>query len=347
MDNRHIEISWGGGFNSCLFDHVISLENLFAAWREFRRGKTGKFEVQEFAFNLENNIFRLHNELKEKIWKPDPYISFYVRDPKLRHIHKATVRDRVFNQALFRVLYQIFDKGFISDSYSCRKKKGTHRGVLKLDSYVRKITRNYSRPAFALKCDVRKFFDNIDHKILFAIIKRKVTDPDILSLIHMILESFETKPGIGLPLGNVTSQLFANVYLNELDQFVKHTLKAKYYLRYCDDFIILGTDKDLLRKHVQDIGIFLQEKLHLFLHPHKIIMRKCNQGIDFLGYVVLSQRITLRTKTKKRILKKVRLIQAQVNRDLITPETFNHTMQSYLGMLTHCAGYKIKKNLIA
>lgn len=335
----------GGGLNSNFFAHVISLENLFAAWREFKKGKTGKIEVQEFMFNLEDNIFKLHNELKEGNWKPDSYEAFYVRDPKLRHIHKATIRDRVFNQALFRVLYQIFDKGFISDSYSCRERKGTHRGVIKLQRYIRKISRNYTKPAFALKCDVRKFFDNVDHEILFEIIERRVTDPNVLSLIRMILESFETSPGVGLPLGNVTSQLFANVYLNELDQFTKHRLKVRYYLRYCDDFIILDNDLDILQNHVRNIDAFLLEKLGIFLHPHKVVIRKCNQGIDFLGYVVLPSRNILRTKTKRRILNNLELLTAQVDRNLITQESLNHTVQSYLGILKHCAGYKIEKHI--
>ena len=323
------------------------MENLFGAWREFKRGKTNKLDVQKFAFNLEDNVFKLHNELKQRIWKPDPYTSFYVRDPKLRHIHKATIRDRVFNQALFRILYQIFDKEFIAGSYSCRKAKGTHRGVLKLNSHIRKISCNYTRPAFALKCDVRKFFDNIDHKTLYEIIKRKVTDLDVLRLIYMVLDSFETSPGKGLPLGNVTSQLFANVYLNELDQYVKHTLKIKYYVRYCDDFIILDTNPSILIGYIQSVGMFLKNKLDLSLHPHKIVMRKCLQGMDFLGYVVLPQRTVLRTKTKRRILKKIRSMKTQMDRNLITLETFDQKMQSYLGILTHCSGYKMQLLLLS
>ncbi|MEI6238029.1 MAG: reverse transcriptase domain-containing protein [bacterium] len=288
--------------------------------------------MQEFAFNLENNIFELHNELKQKIWKPDPYIAFFVRDPKLRHIHKASIRDRIFNQAMYRVLYQIFDKGFIADSYSCRKNKGTHKGVEKLKSNILKISNNHTKEAFALKCDVRKFFDNKDHEILFSFIRRKITDLDVLSLIRMIIESFETKPGVGLPLGNVTSQLFANIYLNELDQYIKHIIKTKYYLRYCDDFIIIDSNKDVLCKHIKNIGIFLYEKLHLFLHPQKVNIRKCNQGIDFLGYVALPKRTILRTKTKNRILKKIIFAN-------------HHAVQSYLGILKHCNGYKIQKKL--
>jgi retron-type reverse transcriptase len=329
-----------------LFDHIISLENLFKAWQEFKRGKTNKIEIQQFAFNLENNIFGLHNRLVKKTWKPDPYISFYVKDPKLRHIHKASVRDRVFNQALFRILYQIFDKGFIFDSYSCREKKGTHLGVLRLKSYIRKNSQNYTKTSFALKCDVRKFFDNINHSILFNLIKNHITDPNILSLVKMLLESFETNPGVGLPLGNVTSQLFANVYLNELDQFIKHTLKVKYYVRYCDDFTILDSDRVVLQKYIQDIDTFLQKKLYLFLHPNKIVIRKCTQGIDFLGYVALPKYTTLRTKTKRRILRKIRFIKKQLNQNMITLKVFDHTMQSYLGMLMHCEGHKIKQKIL-
>lgn len=329
-----------------MFDHIISLENLFKAWQEFKRGKTNKIEIQQFAFNLENNIFGLHDRLFKKTWKPDPYISFYVKDPKLRHIHKASVRDRVFNYALFKILYQIFDKRFIFDSYSCREGKGTHRGVLRLQSYIRKNSQNYTKTSFALKCDVRKFFDNINHEILFNLIKKRIADPNVLSLIRMLLESFQTKSGVGLPLGNVTSQLFANVYLNELDQFVKHTLKVKYYVRYCDDFIILDNDKTVLQKYIQDINTFLQERLHLFLHPNKIVIRKCTQGIDFLGYVVLPKHTTLRTKTKHRILKKILFTKALLDQNKNTAKAFDHTVQSYQGILTHCDGYKIKNKIV-
>jgi retron-type reverse transcriptase len=329
-----------------LFHQVISLDNLFAAWKEFKRGKTGKREVQEFNFHLEDNIFKLHMLLKKKEWRPTAYTSFYVRDPKLRHIHKANIHDRVFNQALFRVLYQIFDKGFISDSYSCRKRKGTHRGVLQLDSYIKKITQNHTRTAYALKCDVRKFFDNISHDILLNLIRKKVKDPDVMALVSLIIKSFEVTPGVGLPLGNVTSQLFANVYLNELDQSVKHVLKAKYYLRYCDDFIILDTSKEALLVHTQKIDLFLKEILHLNLHPNKIIIRKCTQSIDFLGYVALPQYRILRTKTKRRIFKKIKYAKAELNRGLITQGRFDSIVQSYLGVLTHCSGEKVRKQIL-
>ena len=311
------------------------------AWREFSAGKTRKADVLEFKFNLEDNLFQLHWELREKTYQHFHYTAFSVCDPKLRRIHKACVRDRVLHHAVFRILYPIFDKSFIFDSYSCRLDKGTHRAVARLKNFCRKLSRNNARNIFALKCDVRKFFDSIDRKILLGIIRKKIQDENAIWLIEKIIQSFEP----GLPLGNVTSQLFANIYLNELDQFAKHGLKEKYYLRYCDDFLILNEDKEYLEKLVFPIGNFLKEKLGLDLHPDKIIIRRFRQGVDFLGYVVLPHHIILRTNTKRRILRKIRGNKFLLREDLISEEAFNQSLQSYLGILKHCQGYNIKKQI--
>jgi len=300
------------------------------AWREFKKGKTRKREIQEFEFNLEDNIFRLHQELVNKTYIHGPYQSFYVCDPKLRHIHKATIRDRLVHQALFRVLYQIFDRRFIYDSYSCRLGKGTHRGVKRLEKFILRVSDSYRQPAFALKLDIRKFFDHIDKDILFTLIARKVKDADTLELIKMVIDSFAKNLDRSLPLGNVTSQLFANIYLNELDQFIKHNLKQKFYLRYCDDFIILHQSKEYLTNLLVVINDFLKEKLKLQIHPNKIILRKISQGVDFLGYVVLPHHIILRTRTKKRILR-------LVNRK---------NLQSYLGVLKHARARLLQQKLL-
>jgi len=345
MNDRNIGTCLGGGHHSCDFCDLICPQNLFTAFEEFKRGKTSKIDVGEFQFNLENNLFQLHDDLKNEVWRPDIYQSFYVRDPKLRHIHKASTRDRVFNQAVFRILYPVFDKTFIHDSYSCRLEKGTHKGVLRLEEFARKVTQNYSRPSFALKCDVRKFFDNISHDVLFKLIKNKVKDEKILGIIGLILKSFETKSGVGLPLGNVTSQLFANVYLNELDQFVKHVLKRKYYLRYCDDFIILSKNREELLDLLPQLNHFLYHNLKLELHPNKIHLRKISQGIDFLGYVVLPHYKVLRTKTKRRIYKKIKILKSELDKGLITQKQLQQKLASYLGILKHCYGNKIRLNI--
>jgi len=258
-----------------------------------------------------------------------------VYDPKRRHIHKAVVRDRVLNQAVFRVLYQIFDKHFIFHSYSSRLKKGTHKASKKLFVALRKESKNWKQPVFVLKCDIRKFFENIDHIILFELIKKKISDEDTLWLINKILKSFEKFPNVGLPLGNVTSQLFANIYLNELDQFIKHKLKIKHYFRYADDFVLIFESENLLTLYKKEIEIFLKQNLKLELHPDKVYIRKLSRGIDFVGYVILPNIIVLRTRTKKRIFKKLKKARKELAIGKINKDKFQQIMASYMGVLKH------------
>lgn len=321
---------WGGGKHISFFNKIISLDNLLLAWQEFKRGKTKKLEVQKYEFNLERNLFYLHERLKNKTYFHSPYKSFYIQDPRLRHIHKASVEDRLVHQALFRVLYHHFDKQFIFDSYSCRFRKGVHPAIYRLEKFVRKATFNYQKSAFALKCDIKKFFANIDQPILLSLIKKRIIDPNVIWLIKKIIFSFVERPNKGLPLGNVTSQLFSNIYLNELDYYIKHNLKQKFYLRYCDDFIILHHDEKYLKSLVEPINSFLQIKLKLFLHPNKITIRKLRQGIDFLGYVTLPHYRIIRTKTKQRILRLVN----------------NKNIASYLGICCHARAHNLEQSII-
>ena len=316
------------------------------AWREFKKGKTRKKDVQEFEFDLEDNLFQLHQKLKSKTYEHHSYTPFFVRDPKLRHIHKACVRDRLLHHAIFRVLYPIFDKSFICDSYSCRFGKGTHLAVERLEDFVRKLNKNNCKTIYALKCDIRKFFDSIDKNILLEIIKGKVKDQNAIWLVSKVLSSFSKESGKGLPLGNVTSQLFANIYLNELDQYVKHNLKIKYYLRYCDDFIILGCEPHFLLELAYKMSEFLEERLGLNLHQDKIILRKHRQGIDFLGYVVLPYHRMLRTKTSKRTIRKIIKKRNEFEDGLIAEDSFRQSLNSYLGVLGHCNSGDLQKELI-
>jgi len=284
----------------------------------------------EFEFNLEDNIFQLYQELRNKTYKHSKYTSFYIQDPKLRHIHKATIHDRIIHHLISKYLNQIYDKTFIFDSYSCRLNKGTHKAVNRLKKFSLKQSKNNKINFYCLKCDIKKFFDSIDHKILIGILKQKIKDKDISWLITEIINSFQKDRNKGIPLGNLTSQHFANIYLNELDQFIKHKLRAGYYIRYTDDFVILDKNKEFLEELIIPINNFLKNKLNLCLHPDKIIIRKYNQGIDFLGYVTLPYHRVLRTKTKRRMFKRV-----------------NHkNLQSYLGVLKHCNSYKLEKKLL-
>jgi retron-type reverse transcriptase len=329
-----------------IFREIISLENLFLAWDEFRKGKKNRKDVQEFEFNLEDNIFQLYQDLENKTYKHSKYASFYIQDPKLRHIHKATVRDRIIHHLVSKFLEQIYDKDFTFDSYSCRIRKGTHKAIKRLDKFSFPISKNNTSSFYALKCDIRKFFDSIDHKILIDILKKRIKDIDFLWLISEIINSFYSgDKNKGIPLGNLTSQHFANIYLNPFDKFIKHKLKAKYYIRYTDDFVILDTNRDYLEKIINLIEEFLNDNLKLSLHPNKIIIRKHHQGIDFLGYVSLPHCRILRTKTKIRMFKKIKSKIEDFKNGKISEESLNQTIQSYLGVLSHCNSYKLKKKL--
>lgn len=211
----------------------------------------------------------------------------------------------------------------------------------RLESFIQKASRNHSRSAYALKCDIRKFFDSISHEILLTIIARTVIDERSCVLIRQVVESFEIAPGRGLPLGNVTSQLFANVYLNELDRYIKHELKVRYYLRYCDDFIIVERDRETLVHLIPHIQNFLKNSLGLSLHPQKIILRKVSQGIDFLGYVVLPHYRVLRTRTKRRMLKKIKKALLLRDADEMSEQHFRRMLCAYRGILSHAKGYSL------
>ena len=266
------------------YDDIISVENLLEAWQEFERGKKKNEDVMEFKRHLMTNILNLRNDLEKKTYKHGSYQHFVVCDPKRRDIHKASVRDRLLHHALHRKLYPFFDRTFIADSYSCRDNKGTHRAMKRFDVFARKVGKNYTKTVWVLKCDIRKFFASIDHETLLLIIRKRIEDKDILSLFGNIVQSFSP----GLPLGNLTSQLLVNIYMNEFDQWVKHTLKAKYYIRYADDFVFLSSSRQDLEVERQKVEDFLTRELKLFLHPDKVFIKTLASGVDFLGWVHLS-----------------------------------------------------------
>lgn len=272
-------------------------------------------------------------------------MGFYISDPKVRHIHKATVKDRIVHHALFSALNPIFEPTFISDSYSCRKGYGTHKGFRKLVLYARKTSKNYTKDCWVLKCDIKRFFDSVDHEILLAIIRKRIKDKDMVWLIREVIKSYETLSGKGIPIGNLTSQIFANIYLNEFDQFVKNKLYVKYYLRYTDDFILLSSDKNILKTYLEQIEKFLVENLQLTLHPNKTVFRKLRWGIDFLGYVALPHYQVLRTKTKRRIFRKVSQSAHLYRQNKLSEESFFQSLVSYLGILKHANAYKLEQLL--
>ncbi len=289
-----------------------------------------------FSVHLMDNILDLRQELLTKTYKHSQYEAFVINDPKTRSIHKASVKDRLLHHAIVRILYSYFDKKFIYDSYSCRVNKGTHRAVDRLNHFGRKVSRNNTKTVWVLKCDVRKFFASINKQVLKDILRKYIQDPDILWLLGHVIDSFQTESNseLGLPLGNLTSQLLINVYMNEFDQFTKHVLKVKYYIRYADDFVILDTDKNYLVNLLPKIKVFLGEKLKLTLHPNKVSIKTLASGIDFLGWVNFPEYKVLRTSTKRRMLKRLN--------QLPTEETLN----SCLGLIKHGNTLKLQEKIV-
>jgi RNA-directed DNA polymerase len=330
------------------YENIISIDNLLSAWREFIRGKRKRRDVQEFSLNLLDNILELNHDLKSLTYKHGGYQAFKINDPKPRDIHKASVRDRLLHHAIYRILYPFFNKTFISGSYSCRLNKGTHKAVNKFREYALETSKNHTGTCWVLKCDIRKFFANIDHEILISRLREYIPDKNIIEFLKNVILSFTSEKGknIGLPLGNLTSQLFVNIYMNKFDLFVKHKLKAKYYIRYADDFIIFSSDRKQLENLNEKIWEFLHDKLKLQLHPDKIFIKTIASGVDFLGLVNFPDYRIPRTKTKKRMLKKIQMRHEAWQNELISGESFNQSLHSYLGVLKHCNGYKIEKEIM-
>lgn len=323
------------------FDTIISVENLLLAWRDFKSGKEKKKDVQEFSFRLMDNILALHAELENGTYRHGGYHYFRISDPKPRDIHKASVRDRLVHHAIYRILYPYFDKTFIVDSYSCRIDKGTHKALNRFRDFGYKVSRNNTSTCWVLKCDIKKFFANIDHSILINILRRHISDERVLNLLVVVISSFHSNtPSFcmydasyihGLPLGNLTSQLLVNIYMNEFDQFVKHKLKAKYYIRYADDFVFMSQSKAELEVWLLSVSIFLKERLRLELHPDKVFIKTFPSGVDFLGWVHFPDHRVLRTAAKKRMIRNLQMSASDAQ------------VASYRGMLSHGNAQKLRK----
>ena len=285
--------------------------------------------------NLVDNLQKLHDDLFYKEYRHGPYTQFAITDPKPREINKSSVRDRAVHHLLYTTLLSYFDTKFIHDSYSCRPNKGAHRALNRFRDFGRVVSKNNTRTCWVLKCDIKKFFASIDHSVLKEILVRYIREKDICTLLENIIDSFHTdgKDAVGLPLGNLTSQLLVNIYMNEFDQFVKHKLKAKYYIRYADDFVFLSEDRQELETLLPLVSRFLKEKLKLSLHPDKVFIQTIASGVDFLGWVHFPTHRVLRTSTKKRMLK------------CIQYDTRNVTVQSYKGLLLYGNTYKLHQKI--
>jgi retron-type reverse transcriptase len=312
-----------------LFSKIISFDNIHLAYLKAKKSKRYNPNVLVFFGNLTGNLLEIKRELETENFIHSRYNEFIVNESKKRKIRAPAFRDRVVHHALCNIITPIFEKSFICDSYACRKEKGSHKAIKRLISFLKNKNNIY-----CFQCDISKYFDSINHDILIKAIKRKIGCKKTVNLILKIINSFNKDTGVGIPIGNLTSQLFANIYLNELDQFVLRELKQKYYIRYMDDFLILGSKKELhdLKTRVEQ---FLANELQLKMNPKKVNIFPCNKGIDFLGYIVFKNHILLRKSTIKRFIKKMK------------KKGIEETIKAWFAYAKHANSYLLSKKLFA
>ncbi|MCX6741655.1 MAG: reverse transcriptase domain-containing protein [Candidatus Pacearchaeota archaeon] len=327
-----------------LFDKICSIDNLMLAFEKAKKGKTKRRYVKRFQKNLRPNLIKLRKELLNQTCTPCPLKSFILRDPKTRKISKSAFRDRIVHHAICNIIEPLFDKTFIYDCCANRIGKGTHKALERFDLFSRKVSKNDTRSCFVLKADIRHYFEEVDHSVLINIIHKKINDERVIWLISKILANgFKEK---GMPLGNLTSQFFANVYLNELDQFVKHKLRAKYYIRYVDDFVFLHESKEQLETWKKEINEFLQQNLKIELHKNKSQVLRLNKGIKFLGFRVFYSHKLLRKSNVNKFEREFSHLKILFDEGLITREKVLESLEGWLAYCSHANTYKYRKHLI-
>jgi len=321
-----------------LFETFISFGNILLAYRKALKGTNKNRETLYFYFNYENEIIKLIEELNNGSYTPSPYRKFIITDPKERIISVAPFRDRVVHHALVNILEPIFEKRFYYHSYACRKGKGVHKAVNQAQIYL-KSNKWY------LKSDISKYFASVDRSILFDIVQRKVKDKRLLDLINIIISNGDVS-GKGLPIGNLASQFFANVYLDILDHFIKENLQIKAYIRYMDDFVLFDNDKERLKLAKQKIIDFIGIRLKLSLKENATFINQRLNGLSFLGRRVFPSTIRIKRENLKRCLKKLKTREKEYEKNIINDIQYSQSVNSLMGYIASGNTYRLRQNIV-
>ena len=324
------------------YEKALSYETLMKAHMQSRKGKGYRKEIILFNLKQEEYIMWLYEQLKLCKYKHGGYITFYITEPKLRKIEKTKYIDRIVHRWYVNSFIEpYFVPQFINTSYACLKGKGMHKACLDVQKAM-KHCKNIWGEYYILKMDIKKYFENIHKDILYEILQRKIKDKKILWLTKEIIYSNNGKTG--LPIGNYTSQMYANIYLNELDQYVKHNLKCKYYFRYMDDGIILLKTKEKAKEILEAIQKFLKEKLKLELNQKTQIFKN-KQGVNFCGYKINEYRLKIRDKGKRRLKKKIKSLKEKVVKGEITSKEAKLYLAGHLGYIKIANVKNLKEKL--
>ena len=324
------------------FKDALTYKNLIECHHKCQKGKRGRANVIQFNLKREEYVHWLYEELKTKEYRHGGYKVFYVTEPKLRKIQASSYKDRIIHRwCVDYFLDKAFTPQFIDTSYACIKGKGMHKAALAVQKGMRECKKKYGE-YYILKMDVAKYFPSIDRKILMNIVKRKIKDKEVLWLLEQIIYFRGAQKG--LPIGNLTSQILANVYYNEADQFIKHKLKVRHYYRYMDDSIILLKDKEELKKIRKEIEQFIDEKLQLKFNSKTNIF-KSKQGVNFCGYKINEYRMKLREKGKKRLKKKVGYLKSQIKRGNMNSTEAKKYLCGYFGYMKYANVYNLRNKI--
>jgi retron-type reverse transcriptase len=337
-----------------LYGQLCSFQNIFLSFINARKGKTQKPYIIEFEKELSKNLFTIQKDLINETYKPKPLEVFILRDPKTRRISKSHFSDRIVHHAVYNIIQPFLEKMFIYDSYANRVNKGTLAAIKRFEYFKRKVSHNYTQlkdkkniKGYVLKADVRKFFDSVNHDILLKILSRKIADTKVMKLIKIILDNHESPiPGKGMPLGNLTSQFFANVYLNELDQYVKHTLKAKYYIRYVDDFVILDNSKEKLEFYKGEIDKYLRKELDVQLHPDKSRIFSLYRGTPFLGARIYTHHRLLIPRNIRKFRKKLTRICKKYDNHTIEFDDVYDCIEGWVAHSMQTSSHNLRKKIL-
>ena len=325
-----------------VYDKAVSFEKLLIAHKKARKGKREKKEVIKFELNLENEILRLERELRNGIYELGKYNEFKIYEPKERTIMASSYRDRVVQQWFVEnFIKPYFVPQFIETSYAGIKGRGMHKASKDFQLAMKKAKKNW-KEYYILKMDVTKYFQNIDKSILWDILKRKIKDKKLLWLTRKILLS--TNGMKGLPLGNYSSQMFANIYLNELDQYAKHNLKCKYYFRYMDDIVILCEDKKVAKYRLEKLSEYLNKNLKLTFNSKTKIFKDM-QGVNFCGYKINERRMKIRHTSKCRMKRKLKRYTLQLKEGKTTLPEIQMSIAGWLGYVKHADSYNLRKSM--
>jgi len=327
-----------------LWSHVATFQNLHAAWLEARKGKRYTGPCMQFGWGLEGRLLELESRLNAGTWRPSPPYEFGIVDPKPRRIQAPPFADRVVHHALVRQIEPCFERRFIADSYACRAGKGSHAAVERLQGFLRHGQGRWGDP-WVLKADVRRYFPSIQHARLMRAIGREIGDRRVVALAERIIRGYGHEDGVGLPIGALTSQLFANVYLDQLDHYVKDQLGVKLYVRYMDDFVIVGPSKAALWEVHDAIADYLEQDLGLQLN-HKTDVFPARHGVDFCGYRTWTTHRLPRKRTVKRARRRFRRLARLYREGEVDLEDIRPQVTSFIGYMQRCDGRRTLEGVL-